>query len=89
MEDPIQEIIARIPARPGLGPDGVAYLPPAGHLVTRWVDGRHWDVQEYRTPKNIRLLTETVKRIHAPPPNVAIFFAFPADGSVCTNRPEF
>ena len=49
----------------GLAPEVVAFLPPEGHLVTRWVDGRHWSVPEYRTSEHVRLLTETVKRIHA------------------------
>ncbi len=62
--------------RAGLGPEVVASLPPEGHLVTRWVDGRHWGVQEYRTPEHVRLLTETVKRIHALPPNGSIFSPF-------------
>ena len=32
--------------------------------------------REFRTPENVRLLTETVKRIHALPPNGAIFSPF-------------
>ncbi len=63
-------------ARAGIGPDVVAFLPPEGHLVTRWVEGRHWGVKEYRTPEHVRLLTETVKRIHALPPNGATFSPF-------------
>lgn len=60
----------------GLGPEVVASLSPEGHLVTRWVEGRHWTAQEYRSTKNVRLLTETVKRIHALPPNGAVFSPF-------------
>src|SRR5512146_3152925 len=45
----------------GLGPEVIAFLLPEGHLVTKWVDGRHWDASEYRTPENVRLLTNTVK----------------------------
>ena len=63
-------------AQAGLGPEVVAYLPPEGHLVTRWVEGRHWTVEEYRTPAHVRLLTETVKRIHALPSNGAVFSPF-------------
>jgi thiamine kinase-like enzyme len=66
----------RSAAAAGLGPEVVAYLPPEGHLVTRWVEGRHWDAQEYRTPEHVRLLTETVKRIHALPVNGAVFSPF-------------
>jgi thiamine kinase-like enzyme len=63
-------------AQAGLAPEVVAFLPPDGHLVTRWVEGRHWDAQEYRTPEHVRLLTETVKRIHALPVNGAVFSPF-------------
>jgi thiamine kinase-like enzyme len=63
-------------AAAGLGPEIVAFIKPEGHLVTRWIDGRHWDDKEFRTPENVRLLTETVKRIHALPPNGAIFSPF-------------
>ena len=63
-------------AAAGLGPEIVAFIQPEGHLVTRWIDGRHWDHKEFRTPENVRLLTETVKRIHALPPNGAIFSPF-------------
>jgi thiamine kinase-like enzyme len=66
----------RSAALSGLGPEVVAYLPPEGHLVTHWVEGRHWDAQEYRTPNHVRLLTQTVKRIHALPPNGATFSPF-------------
>ena len=51
-------------AAAGLGPQVVAYLPPEGHLVTRWIDGQHWEASEFRTVERVRLLTRTVKRIH-------------------------
>lgn len=63
-------------AQAGLGPEVIAFLLPEGHLVTRWVDGRHWSVSEYRSPKNVRLLTETVRCIHALPANGAVFSPF-------------
>jgi thiamine kinase-like enzyme len=63
-------------AAAGIGPEVVAFLPPEGHLVTRWIDGRHWDVVEYRTPGHVRLLTTTVKRLHALPPTGAVFSPF-------------
>jgi len=66
----------RSAADAGLGPEVVAFLPPEGHLVTRWVEGRHWGVQEYRTPEHVQLLTKTVKRIHALPSNGADFSPF-------------
>jgi len=60
----------------GIGRNVVVFLLPEGHLVTRWVNGRHWGVQEFRTPENVRLFTETVKRIHQLPPNGAVFSPF-------------
>jgi thiamine kinase-like enzyme len=66
----------RSAAQAGIGPEVVAFLLPEGHLVTRWVEGHHWNVEEYRTPAHVRLFTETVKRIHALPPNGATFSPF-------------
>lgn len=63
-------------AAAGLAPEIEAFLPPEGHLVTRWVDGYHWNPVECRTPEHIRLLTNTVKRIHALPPSGATFSSF-------------
>ncbi len=63
-------------AAAGFGPEVFAFIQPEGHLMTRWIDGRHWDHQEFRTPENVRLLTETAKRIHALPPNGASFSPF-------------
>jgi thiamine kinase-like enzyme len=71
------ELVALLAAaRAGIGPEVMAFLLPEGHLVTRWVEGRHWEVVEYRTLEHVRLLTETVKRIHALPPSGAIFSPF-------------
>ncbi len=63
-------------ASAGLGPPVVAFIEPEGHLVTPWIEGRHWNASEFRTPSHVRLLTETVKRIHALPPTGATFSPF-------------
>ena len=63
-------------AAAGLAPEILAFIEPEGHLVTRWIAGMHWEHKEFRTPHNVRLLTETVKRIHTLPPNGAIFSPF-------------
>jgi thiamine kinase-like enzyme len=60
----------------GLGPEVFAFLLPEGHLVTRWVEGRHLDPAEFRTPEQVRLLTETVKRVHGMPRTGAVFCPF-------------
>ncbi len=63
-------------AEAGLSPDVVLFLEPEGHLVTQWIDGRHWSADEFRTAENVHLLTETVKRIHALPTSRAEFSPF-------------
>jgi len=60
----------------GIGPEVFALLLPEGHLVTRWIDGRHWEATEFRTPERVRMLTETVKRVHSIPPSGAVFSPF-------------
>ena len=59
-----------------IGPEIFAFLLPEGHLVTRWVEGKHWSATEFRTPEHVCLLTETVKRVHAMPPSGAVFSPF-------------
>lgn len=59
-----------------IGPEVIAYLLLEGHLVTRWVEGYHWSAEEFHTPAHVRLLTETVKRIHHLPPSGAVFSPF-------------
>ncbi|HUU78757.1 MAG TPA: choline/ethanolamine kinase family protein [candidate division Zixibacteria bacterium] len=49
----------------GIGPKIVCFIKPEGHLVTQWIEGRHWTAEEYRKPENIRLMVETIKRLHA------------------------
>ena len=60
----------------GIGPQVVAFLLPEGHLMTRWIEGRHWEAVEFRTPDHVRLLTETAKHIHALPSNGTSFSPF-------------
>ena len=45
----------------GLGPQVVRFFP-GGHLVKRYIEGRHWTAEEYRTPANLRRIVETVRR---------------------------
>lgn len=66
----------RSAAAAGIGPEVVAFLPPEGHLVTRWIDGRHWSAEEFRTQEHVRLLIKTVKRLHALPLTGAAFSPF-------------
>jgi thiamine kinase-like enzyme len=60
----------------GLGPEVFAFFLPEGHLVTRWVEGRHLGPAEFRTPEYVGQLTETVKRVHGMPRTGAVFSPF-------------
>jgi thiamine kinase-like enzyme len=60
----------------GIGAALVQYILPEGHLVTRFIDGRHWTVAEYHRPEALQRLVETVKRIHAFPPTRGTFSPF-------------
>ena len=62
--------------RVGIGPEVVHFIGPEGHLVTRYIEGRHWSPAEYRTPENLRRIVETVKRLHALPAVKATFSPF-------------
>ena len=63
-------------SRVGIGPEVVHFIDPEGHLVTRYIKGRHWSPVEYRTPENLRRIVETVKRLHALPTVKATFSPF-------------
>ena len=51
----------------GIGPEVIHFIKPEGHLLTRWIDGRHWTHDEYRTQQNIRLMVQTIKQLHSLP----------------------
>jgi thiamine kinase-like enzyme len=63
-------------SKAGIGPEVVHFFLPEGHLVTRYIYGRHWTLAEYRTRDNLRRLVETVKRLHALAPVKAAFSPF-------------
>lgn len=71
----LEMLALREAAQAGIGPEPLAFLE-GGHLVTRLIEGRHWDAEEFRRPDRVRLLAETVKRIHALAPTGAIFSPF-------------
>ena len=79
----------RSAAAAGLAPQVIAFLPPEGHLVTQWVEGRRWSAAEFRTPEHVRLLTRTVKRIHALPSNGSSFLPFRKVESFLESAREF
>jgi thiamine kinase-like enzyme len=51
----------------GIGAQVAFYKLPEGHLVTRYINGRHLSLEEYRTPENIERIVKLVKRLHELP----------------------
>ncbi len=63
-------------AQAGIAPEVVHSMLPQGHLVTRYIDGRHWSLEEYRSTDTLQRLVDTVKRLHALPLVRAAFSPF-------------
>ncbi len=59
-----------------IGPEVVRCILPEGHLITRLIQGRHWTVEEYHAPENLRLVVEVVKRLHNLPAIKGTFCPF-------------
>ena len=51
----------------GIAPEVVLFLPE-GHMITRYVEGHEWTVDEFKKPTVIRRVAETMTRVHALPP---------------------
>jgi thiamine kinase-like enzyme len=66
----------RAAASAGIGPEVVHFFLPEGHLVTRFIEGQHWTVDEYRTATNLRRVVETVRHLHSLPAIRARFCPF-------------
>jgi thiamine kinase-like enzyme len=60
----------------GVGPEVVHFILPQGHLVTRYIEGRHWKYEEYRTPENLHRVVEALRCIHALPAMEGTFSPF-------------
>jgi len=60
----------------GIGAQVTYYQLPEGHLVTRFINGHHLKLEEYRTPENIERIVKTVKRLHELPLVSAVFSPF-------------
>jgi thiamine kinase-like enzyme len=63
-------------SKAGIGAQVEYYLLPEGHLVTRFINGHHLTLEEYRTPENIQRIVKTVKRLHKLPLTIAAFSPF-------------
>ena len=71
----LESQVLSVVSQAGLGPQVVRFFPE-GHLVKRYIEGRHWTAEEYRTPANLRRIVETVKRLHSLPAVRATFSPF-------------
>jgi len=60
----------------GIGAPVEYYLLPEGHVVTRYINGHHLTLEEYRTYENIQRIVNTVKRLHELPLIKATFSPF-------------
>jgi thiamine kinase-like enzyme len=60
----------------GIGAELVHFILPQGHLVTRWISGRHLRYEEYCDPGNLGRVVDTVRRVHSLPPTGGTFSPF-------------
>jgi thiamine kinase-like enzyme len=62
-----ERAVLRSASEAGIGAE-VVRCTPEGHLVTRWIDGRHWEPGEYKTAATLRRVVSAVRQVHALPP---------------------
>lgn len=73
----------------GIGPEIVHFILPQGHLVTRFIDGRHWRFEEYCNPENLSKIVDVVKHIHSLPAVEGIFSPFQRVETYASQAKEF
>ena len=56
--------VMKVAAAQDLCPEIIHFLLPEGHLVTRYIDGRHWTYEEYCQPENLNRMVDAVKTVH-------------------------
>jgi thiamine kinase-like enzyme len=57
----------------GIAPEVILFALPEGHMITRFVEGHEWSVDEFKTPAVIRRVAETIKRVHTLPAISGVF----------------
>ena len=57
----------------GIAPEVLLFTLPEGHMITRFVEGREWSTDEFRTPEVIRRVAATMQQVHALPPISGVF----------------
>ncbi len=70
-----------VASQAGIGPELVRAILPEGHLVTRYIEGHHWTLEQWRDRANLRRLVEKVKQLHNLPPVKATFSPFQRVGT--------
>jgi len=60
----------------GVGPEVVAFVRPEGYLVTRFIEGRPVSLEEVRSPKVLRAVAQSLRRIHDGPAIPGLFVPF-------------
>jgi thiamine kinase-like enzyme len=69
------EVLAAV-SEVGIGAQVVYYQLSEGHLITRYIDGRHLTLEEYRAQETIERIVRKVKRLHELPLVSGIFSPF-------------
>ena len=57
--------VATAAAQAGLSPEVLFFDPQHGHMVTPFIQGRHWRPEEFRDQTNIARLAQTLRQLHA------------------------
>jgi thiamine kinase-like enzyme len=60
----VEHQASRLAAQAGIGPEVVAYIEPAGCLVTRFIEGRPVTDQAVHDPAMLERIAESIGRIH-------------------------
>ncbi|MBN1875124.1 MAG: phosphotransferase family protein [Anaerolineae bacterium] len=51
----------------GIIPEVIAFMLPEGHLVTRFIEGREWSIEEFKQPDVIWRVATAMRRVHELP----------------------
>lgn len=60
----------------GIAPEAIYFHEPEGYLVTRFIEGRHIELEEMRKPENLVRVVDILHNIHALPTIPGTFSAF-------------
>jgi thiamine kinase len=55
-------------SKAGIAPELILFTLPEGHMVTRFVEGHEWTMEEFKAPDVIRRVAGVLRRVHALPP---------------------